>query len=289
MAFDESISGLPEFTTEEAPKSEVAGNLDLIIDLPLEEPKEKKQSSGVDDIFIMKNKKNIIDKKNPIELKVKPKEEKLPKGISQENSKTNIELPKEKKKEKYENIGKRGRDKKPRKKRILSEEAKQKLALARKKSLEVRREKARAKYAEKKKIKEEAKKEVKPIVPDATVLNQTNNFDQFCEFMDRYEARKLKTVSQSQDPHPNKIIPTNHKPRPPIIHKEPVPRYQNITSNRILKRPEDITQPIPVQQPQYQSLRKTPVVQPHIPPKTSMMDRFNAIRSSNRSGYGNRW
>ena len=286
MAFDESISGLPEFREDDTPKSEVANDLDLIIDLPLEEPTEK-PTSGIDDIFIMKNKKNIIDKKNPIELKVKPREEKLPEGISLEVSKTNIELPKEKKKEKYENIGKRGRDKKPRKKRILSEAAKEKLALARKKSLEVRRENARAKYAAKKN-KQPKKEPIKEIVPDATILNQTNNFDQFCEFMDRYEARKIKKVSNSHDPHPNKIIPTNQKPRPPIIHKAAPPKYYNITSNTILKKPEAIT-PKPVQQIQHQNYRKTPQVQPLLPPPTSMMDRFNAIRSNNRSGYGNRW
>jgi len=285
MAFDESISGLPDFRTDESSKSEVANDLDLIIDLPLEEPTEK-QTSGIDDIFIMKNKKNIIDKKNPIELKVNPREEKEPEGISLEISKTNIELPKERKKEKYENIGKRGRDKKPRKKRILSEAAKEKLALARKKSLEVRRENARVKYAAKKN--KQQKETIKEIVPDATILNQTNNFNQFCEFMDRYEARKIKKVSNSHDPHPNKIIPTNQKPRPPIIHKAAPPKYYNITSNTILKKPEAIT-PKPVQQPQYQNLRKTPQVQPHIPPPTSMMDKFNAIRSNNRSGYGNIW
>ncbi len=287
MAFDESISGLPEFNVEET-KSEQANELDLIIDLPIEEPEEK-ISSGVNDIFIMGNKKNIKIKEPSIQLKVEPIEDKRDVGVSLENNKTNIEVPKEKK-EKYKNIGKRGRDKKPRKKRTLSEAQKIKLAEARKKSLEVRRAKAREKYAQKKLAKKPVEQlEIPKQQQDATIFNPADNFNQFCEFMDRYEARKLKQVSVSQDPHPNKIIPTNHKPRPPIIKREQPPRYvENHVPKKTLPKPAAITKPIPIIE--NRNLRPTPQVIPSRPEPTSMMERFNAIRSNNRGGYGfNHW
>lgn len=288
MAFDESISALPIFNEEDNTKIEQSNELDLIIDLPLDEPEEK-ISNGMNDIFITGNKKNIkVNREPSIKLKVEPIKDKRDVGVSLEKSKTNIDIPKEKK-EKYKNIGKRGRDKKPRKKRILSEAQKTKLAEARKKSLEVRRAKAREKYAKKKEKKVE-QLEIPKQQQDATILNQTTNFNQFCEFMDRYEARKLKQVSVSQDPHPNKIIPTNQKPRPPIIKREiQKPRYiQQHAQKTTLPKPAAITQPIPIKE--NPNLRRTPQVIPSIPEPSSMMERFNAIRSNNRGGYGfNNW
>ena len=282
--FDESKSGLPEFIVDDEP--ELSTDLDLIIDLPIEKEAKKedkpaeKPLSTVNDIFIMGNKKQL---KEPQPLK-EPTDTVTSsdlKGVTLEKDQTNIDLEVKPKKEKYANIGKRGRDKKPRKKRVMSDAQKEKLALARQKSLEVRRAKARAKYAEKKKQKEE-KKVSEPInIPkpqqDATILNPMSNFDRFCEYMERYEQRKMKKVSNSQDPHPNKIIPTNHKPRPPVVKRD-VPKVVN--------RIHTPAQPPVQQQPK---LRQPPKVISHNPGNTSLMDKFNAIRSNNRPGFGHRW
>ncbi len=271
--FDENISGLPELVS--ADKNETPTDLDLIIDLPMNveaKPEEVKPQTNYNDIFMMGNKKTLRENK-PLKEPIDTITSSDIKGVTEEKDETNIELSIEPTKEKYANIGKRGRDKKPRKKRVMSDAQKEKLAKARQKSLEVRRAKARAKYAEKKKKKEE-KVTSDPIpIPVNIPKDNMENFDKFCEYMERYEQRKMKKVSFSQDPHPNKIIPTAQKPRPPVINK---------------KIPQIINKVIPQPQPR---LRNTPQVIPFKPPEapTSMMDKFNAIRSSNRMGFGSRW
>jgi hypothetical protein len=271
--FDENISGLPELVS--ADNNEQPTDLDLIIDLPMNveaKPEEVKPQINYNDIFMMGNKKTLRENK-PLKEPIDTITSSDIRGVTEEEDETNIELSIEPTREKYANIGKRGRDKKPRKKRVMTDAQKEKLAKARQKSLEVRRAKARAKYADKKKKKDE-KVTSDPIpIPVNIPKDNMKNFDKFCEYMERYEQRKMKKVSFSQDPHPNKIIPTAQKPRPPVINK---------------KIPQVINKVTPQPQPR---LRDTPQVIPFKPPDapTSMMDKFNAIRSSNRMGFGSRW
>ena len=111
----------------------------------------------------------------------------------------------------------------------MTEERKQQLAAARKKSLEVRRAKADAKKSKNNTKKEEPKKSdpipIPPPNPIAQMKSQMS-FDYFCDLMDKYEERKRKKVSVSQEPHPNKKIPHHQKPRPPV---QRVQRSNNLT------------------------------------------------------------
>jgi len=263
--FDESITGLPEFVEEENPSTEPT-NLDLIIDLPTELETKKEDDniqkhSTVNDIFIMKNKKisKPVPLREPTDTIISEEV-----GVKQDEIVTSENLISETK-QKYKNIGKRGRDKKPRKKRVMSEEQKQKLAEARKKSLEVRRLKAAEKYQKKKKEKEEKVKS-KPIdIPksEPKPINPMQSFEQFCDFMERYEKRKMKSHVVSEDPHPNKIIPSNQKPRPPIVKRQQPPRY-------VEQRP-----------PQKPIKQHVNVPKPQPKPEPSLFEQFNAHRTNN--------
>ncbi len=271
--FDVENTGLPEFVEEQKPSVEPT-NLDLIIDLPTEVEKQEEKinnMSTVKDIFIMKNKK--IQNK-PVALR-EPTDTIISEevGVSTEVDNTSNEV-KVETKEKYKNIGKRGRDKKPRKKRVMSEAQKQKLAEARKKSLEVRRMKAAEKYQKMKAQKEQKKSEPIPIPKKETPLNPMGNFDQFCDFMERYEKRKLKSHVVSEDPHPNKIIPEQQKPRPPIQQRQQPPRY-------IEQKPPQKAIKQKVNLPKAQPVKQEP----------SLFERFNAHRTNNNrslfhSGFG---
>jgi hypothetical protein len=271
--FDVEKKGLPSFIEEERPQTEQPTNLDLLIDLPTiveKQEEEQKNLSTVNNIFIMKNKK--------IQNKPIPLREPTDTIISEEVGITPIvdntsDVVNFKKKEKYENIGKRGRDKKPRKKRIMSETQKEKLAEARKKSLEVRRMKAAEKYQKMKAQKEQKKSEPIPI-PKKEVINPIGNFDQFCDFMERYEQRKMKSHIISQDPHPNKIIPEQQKPRPPIQKRQQPPRYiEQRPPQKAIKQQINIPKPQPIKE------------------KQSLFEQFNTHRTSNnrslfQSGFG---
>ena len=269
--FDVENTGLPEFV-DEIPSVEPT-NLDLIIDLPTEEEKEKENNmSMVKDIFIMKNKKiqnKPIPNPNPTDTIISEEV-----GLKIEVDNTSKEI-KVETKEKYENIGKRGRDKKPRKKRIISEAQKEKLAEARKKSLEVRRMKAAEKYQKMKAHKEVAQKTVRIPIPkkEEPQLNPMGNFDQFCDFMERYEKRKLKSHVISEDPHPNKIIPEQQKPRPPIQQRQQ-PIY-------VEQKPQERAIQHQINVPKSQPVKQEP----------SLFEKFNAHRTNNnrslfQSGFG---
>ena len=133
--------------------------------------------------------------------------------------------------------GERGKDKKARKKRVMTPEALAKLATAREKSLAKRRESAALKKAAKEEARvsrAEAKIQARQVKPANVKLEVTNkavirarepitepanvfhDFDKFCSFMDRYDERKRKNHSTDNKPHPNQKIPERQRPRPPI-------------------------------------------------------------------------
>jgi len=260
--FDENITGLPEFVEDDDTSTEPT-NLDLIIDLPTELNEKKNEDfnnlSTVNDIFIMKNKKvsKPVPLREPTDTIISEEV-----GVKQDEIVTSENLISETK-QKYKNIGKRGRDKKPRKKRVMSEAQKQKLAEARKKSLEVRRIKAAEKY--KKKKEEKKKSEPIPIPkPEPKPINPMQSFEQFCDFMERYEKRKMKSHVVSEDPHPNKIIPSNQKPRPPIVQRQQPPRYvEQRPPQKSIKQQVNIPKPKPK------------------PEEPSLFEQFNAHRTNN--------
>lgn len=231
--FDENISGLPDLTIEADPEKMIGESMALNEDdLILEDEAPEERFMKPSEIFVMRQKKkhemknkeeeverlmeNVkINNENKINEEIK--DENI--GISKEVSQTNIDLEIKEEEPVKKTRGKRGKDKKVRKKREMTEERKQQLAAARKKSLEVRRAKAAAKKANKITKKEEPKKSepipIPPPNPMAQIKSQMS-FDHFCDLMDRYEERKRKKVSVSHEPHPNKKIPHHQKPRPPI-------------------------------------------------------------------------
>lgn len=227
--FDESNTGLPDLDLVVNPdvlaqktQDQQAGD-DLI--LPEEDIVRTKSAQ---EIFVMRNKK--------VEKRVDEKIETTDIPVNKEVEKDNLQF-------KIEDIegeiapsvnrrGKRGNDKKPRKKRVMTEKQKENLRKAREKSLAVRRAKKAAKLKEKQdkvkapdkiysstentKIKSQPRDIPKPVAPTPVKMQTPMSFDYFCNLMDRYEERKLKKHTTSREPHPNKVIPHTQKPRPPI-------------------------------------------------------------------------
>tara|TARA_R110000803_G_scaffold73109_4_gene136873 strand:- start:2411 stop:3103 length:693 start_codon:yes stop_codon:yes gene_type:complete len=103
--------------------------------------------------------------------------------------------------------GKRGKDKKKRAKKVMTESQLAALAAGRKRSLEKRQAKAKAKS--------------NPIpIPTPTIAKprpaEKLDYSTFSNYMDMYEeTKKKKNYSKNSEPHPNKIINERHRPAPP--------------------------------------------------------------------------
>ncbi len=229
--FDENISGLPDLTIEVDPEKMMDKTIVNEDDIILEDEEVNERYMKPSEIFVMRQKKKQQERFDEENLERKMKNVKINEenkiiekknneniGISKEEPQTNIDLEIKEEEPVKKTRGKRGKDKKIRKKREMTAERKQQLADARKKSLEVRRAKAEAKKANKITRKEEQiKTEPIPIPPPRVAqIKSQMSFDYFCDLMDKYEERKRKKVSVSHEPHPNKKIPYHQKPRPPI-------------------------------------------------------------------------
>ena len=174
------------------------------------------------EIFVMRQKQKQKEDEN-IKLdiqKIEPEPELKP-GIKKEPaSEELIDFERDTEPQPAQLRGKRGGDKKPRKKRVMTEKQKENLKKAREKSLAVRRAKKAAKAAKLKPIKEEGKIEpvqmAKPTAPIPIINQAPMSYEYFADMMDKYENRKKKKHTSSAEPHPNKIIPHQEKPRPPI-------------------------------------------------------------------------
>tara|TARA_R100000773_G_C4219094_1_gene117632 strand:- start:563 stop:1408 length:846 start_codon:yes stop_codon:yes gene_type:complete len=236
--FNEKETGLPD--------------LDLVVDPTLLAEKTKDQTAGdelilpeeellrqktTQEIFVMRNQKKAKEASNKImEKREDEKIQSTDVPVNKEEERDNLQF-------KIEDIdndktpsvtrrGKRGNDKKPRKKRVMTEKQKENLRKAREKSLAVRRAKKEAKLKNKKVVKKENEKIYsstentkiktqpqpipKSVAPTPVIQQPQMSFDYFCNLMDRYEERKMKKHTTSQEPHPNKKIPHTQKPRPPI-------------------------------------------------------------------------
>jgi len=170
-----------------------------------------------------------------------------------------------------QSVGDRGVDKKKRKKRTMTPASLEKLAAARAKSLATRR----AKAAEKKAAAEEVRvtralkkrqatqdrkdalalaeyektkngipvnavvvENVKLQVKNKPPANVFDDFDKFCNYMDRYDERKRKNHTTSKQPHPNQKIPERQRPRPPVQNTQRNPQFR---TNRPTKQPDDFS------------------------------------------------
>jgi len=230
--FDKTLSGLPDLEIKVDPEQMIlktddqeAGD-ELVVP---ESPTKKEYTMRTSEIFVMRQKK--AKAKQNIKLEVERKIEKpieehenmrigktvFLDGISKEEKNDDLDIDIEPLEVPTTKRGKRGNDKKPRKKRVLTDKQKENLKKAREKSLAVRRAKKAAKATNKQKPKSEPIKEMpKPTAPIPIQQQAPMSFDHFCNLMDRYEDRNKKKHATTREPHPNKKIPYTEKPRPPI-------------------------------------------------------------------------
>lgn len=165
-------------------------NRQLDEDEELLEPKEK---VGAGDVF-----KKYARTKNNIILETKDELE----------NNTDLSLPEDSLR------GKRGKDKKKRKKKVLTQSQLDGLAKGRAKSIETRRKKKEAKKGK--------QTTVAPMA--APVPNTKLDYDTFSSYMDMYEEKRKKKHSATKEPHPNKVINTRMRPMPPPSKPRPVPQ-----------------------------------------------------------------
>lgn len=228
--FDENVSGLPDLELKIDPALMVKADQttdqkegDELV-LP-DEPNTPTNpySMKTSEIFVMRKKQMMKKKLEKIDENVRIEIEEPDDGISKEveNDELQFKMDEEPPKTKR---GKRGNDKKPRKKRVMTEKQKENLRKAREKSLAVRRAKKAEKMKNKKiskshiltEEKEDVKVMAKPVPIPSVAQQAPMSFDYFCDLMDRYEDRNKKKHSTTQEPHPNKKIPHQAKPRPPV-------------------------------------------------------------------------
>ena len=244
--FDKDLDPMGDLTlkmTEELEPEEIINTDDIEGDVEsVEASYEAPPERPVDEIFVKKNKKVKIQ-----EPAVKP--DKLEEDWSE--SITNDEPPRIR--------GERGKDKKKRKKRVMTPAALEKLKIAREKSLATRRAKAAAKKkakedarataalekrrarAPKENVKLEVIKEETQFkmddIPKQKPANVFDDFDKFCSFMDRYDERRKKKHSTSRQPHPNQKIPERHRPRAPIRPTNRNPQFRQTGGHRARSPP----------------------------------------------------
>ena len=153
-------------------------------------------------------------KKEPKNIKLETIEESPDKL---ENN-TELDIPEDKMR------GQRGKDKKKRKKKVLTQSQLDGLAKGRLKSMETRR---KNKEARKQAKKANGHLGTTPRM-EAPKKNTKLDYDTFSNYMDMYEEKRKKKHSNTKEPHPNKAIPTRMRPIPPTSKPR---RIANWTGN----------------------------------------------------------
>jgi hypothetical protein len=130
-------------------------------------------------------------------------------------------------------VGKRGKDKAKRKKKVMSQAQLDALARGRAKSLAKRKEKSAAKKQPVKQVIKEMKpKKSKPVnipvMPKPTPHTKLD-YDTFSSYMTQYDEARKKKQNTSSQPHPNKIINERHRPTPPQSLPNPLPKQKPVT------------------------------------------------------------
>ena len=80
----------------------------------------------------------------------------------------------------------------------------------------------------------------KPVIP-----KNINDFDTFCDFMNRYNTNREQMSVAKDEAHPNKIVKKNLLPRPPLIPNE----KNNV--QKIKKKVEVLAKPTNIYDPMY--------------------------------------
>lgn len=131
---------------------------------------------------------------------------------------TDLDLPEDKTR------GQRGKDKKKRKKKVLTQSQLDGLAKGRAKSIATRK-----RNKELKKGKQTIRQ---PSPMPAPKPNTKLDYDTFSNYMDMYEEKRSKKKhSNTKEPHPNKIINTRMRPMPPQSKPRPIPKIAKWTGN----------------------------------------------------------
>ncbi len=154
-------------------------------------PEEPEDAVTAEDVFGLE-----MENKN-VKLEVKD-------GIMKDEVKDNLPATLETKTVEKRKSGKRGKDKKPRKKRQPSASQLKALEVGRLKSLETRRKHKEADKETKSVAKMSKPEPFKPL-----------DYNTFSSYMDMYEEKRKKKHSTSKQPHPNKTIHEVHRPMPP--------------------------------------------------------------------------
>lgn len=120
---------------------------------------------------------------------------------------TGLDLPEDKMR------GQRGKDKKKRKKKVLTQSQLDGLAKGRAKSIATRKRNKEAKLERRTKAVSHLDNTPKMEAPRK---NTKLDYDTFSNYMDMYEEKRSKKKhSNTKEPHPNKAIPTRMRPIPP--------------------------------------------------------------------------
>lgn len=172
-------------------------------DEELLEPKEK---VGPGDVF-----KKYADKEKKQNIKLETKDK------IQDNIEADLSLPEDSMR------GKRGKDKKKRKKKVLTQSQLDGLAKGRAKSIETRRRKKEERQKGKK-----ANRQPEPM--PAPVPNTKLDYETFSSYMDMYEEKRKKKHSNTKEPHPNKVINSRMRPMPPQSKPRPIPQQKRVAN-----------------------------------------------------------
>lgn len=136
-------------------------------------------------------------------------------------------------------IGKRGKDKKKRAKKVMTESQLAALAKGRAKSLATR---SARKLAKQKAI--ESVTNPVPVLAKPTPHKQLD-YDTFSNYMNMYEDSKKKKYNTSSEPHPNKVINERLRPLPPRskprIQQRRAPTPAPVRKKAVLKWNGNIT------------------------------------------------
>ena len=136
---------------------------------------------------------------------------------------------------------------KPRTEKQLAVLEKARLARARKRELKAG---IKMEISPKQEIKEE--KTEQPLETAPTVVEEKqekkipkniNDFDTFCDFMNRYNSNRQQMGSASDEAHPNKLVKKNLLPRPPLI-ANPKNNVEKIKKKvAVMEKPRNIYDP----------------------------------------------
>jgi hypothetical protein len=137
---------------------------------------------------------------------------------------------------------------KPRTEKQLAVLEKARLARARKRELKAG---IKMEISPKQEIKEEKTEQPLETVPtvmkekqEKKIPKNINDFDTFCDFMNRYNTNRQQMGTANSEAHPNKLVKKNLLPRPPLIANEKNKVEKIKKKVAIMEKPTNIYDPM---------------------------------------------